>query len=190
MTEGACSILRKDARSPGLRLVTHITRPAPRLRQRAPVAQPGRCQHSRERCLGRLLKKAKATGSNPVRGSNQPTLGRTSARFHLGNPIPPRRKLSHLSQDVLLRLLSVHPSRIHRRLHQILELLLKGQQLPIHVSTMDTVRVIRVLSAMIFTRCHGHPTTLTTQSERHESDKNIILTRTNNLTGHYATRRE
>ncbi len=51
---------------------------------------------SQERCLGRLLKEAKATGSNPVRGSTQHLLGGASALLHMGDTVPPRRQLSHL----------------------------------------------------------------------------------------------
>jgi hypothetical protein len=48
---------------------------------------------------------------------------------------------------------------------------------------MDAIRVIRILRPMLLTRCHGHATALTAQGERHRSDKNKTLTRSNNLTG-------
>ncbi len=153
---------------PATLLAIHITRPRPRHRQRAPVAQPGRCQPSQERCLG----KAKVAGSKaePIGGKPRPglypqkkTLSSLSARLHLRNPTPPSGQLSHLLQNILLRLLAIHPSRIHRRLHHILKLLLKRQQLPLHISAMNTVRVIRVLSAMLLVGRHGHSTALTAQ---------------------------
>src|SRR5207249_2721996 len=145
---------------------------------------------SQKRCLGRLLKKAKATSSNLVRGSTKQPLGSASASLHLRNPITPSRKLSHLTQNVLLRLLTIHPSRIHGTLHHVLKLSLKRQQLPLHIRAMNTVQVVRVLSTMLLTRRHRHPTTLTAQRERHTSDKEQVPTIINNLTGHHANKQE
>jgi len=55
---------------------------------------------------------------------------------------------------------------------------------------MNTVRVVRVLSTMLLIRRHGHPTALTTQSERQESDRNLTVRTSNNLTGHHASKHE
>jgi len=146
------------------RLVTHITRPGRGIENVPRWLSLVDAQHGQERCLGRLLKKAKATGSNPVRGSTQNTSGSTSAWLHLGRSTPPRRQISHLLQNILLRLLTIHPTRIHRTLHHILKLLLKRQQLPLHIRTMNAVRIVRILSAMLLIRRHGHPAALTAQS--------------------------
>jgi len=121
--------------------------------------------HQRRLETSQVQKPRKA--ENPVRGSKPQRSGGASARLHLRNPIPPRRKLTHLTQNILLRLLTIHPPRIHRCLYQLLELPLKRQKLPLDIRTVNAVRVVRVLSTMVLIGRHGHPTALTAQSERH-----------------------
>src|SRR5436309_2778286 len=93
--------------------------------------------------------------------------GRASARLHLRHPTTPSRQLSHLLQDIPLRLFPIHPPRIHRGLHHLLELPFKRQKLPFDIRAVDTIGIIRVLSPMFLVGRHWHPATLTAQSERH-----------------------
>jgi hypothetical protein len=137
----------------------------------APVAQPGRTQ-ARPRALPWYKPTQRGKGHGFKSRPGLHTLRRTSARLHLRNPIMPSRQLSHLLQHILLRLLSVHPARIHRCLHHILELSLKRQKLSVHISAMDAVRIIRVLSAVLLVSFHRHSTALTARSERHSSNRN------------------
>jgi hypothetical protein len=159
-------------------LVTHITCPSPRQQQHAPVAQPGRpVKPGQERCLGRFPQKGKGHGFKSRPGLQPPYHPRTvllgsSTLLEMSNSIGPSGHLSHLLQYRLLRLFPVHPSRIHRSLHQFLKLLLEGQKLPIDIRTVDTIGIVRVLSAVLFVRFHRHSTALTARSERHSSDRN------------------
>src|SRR5713226_5403134 len=75
------------------------------------------------------------SGAPPARKQ----LSSTSVRFHLHNPVLPGGHLGHPVQNVFLGLLAVHPTRIHRRLHQILKLPLKRQQLSVEICAVMLV---------------------------------------------------
>src|SRR5207245_5798165 len=92
-------------------------------------------------------------------------LGYAGSWFHLSNPVPPSRQLSHLSQNILLGLLPVHPSRIHRSLDQFLELLLKRQKFPVDILAVDPVRVVRVLTSVLFGRIQMESAARTAQTQ-------------------------
>ena len=72
-----------------------------------------------------------------------------------------------MPKNIFLRLLPVHPTSVHRTLHQLLELRLKRQKFPFDIGAVDAVRIVRVLSPVLLTGCHRHPAALTAQSERH-----------------------
>ena len=72
----------------------------------------------------------------------------------------PSRHLSHLRERRLLRRLPAHPSITHGQIDEILELLLKWQQLPVQVSTMNTIRTVWVLGPMLLLRPHWHAAAL------------------------------
>jgi hypothetical protein len=85
---------------------------------------------------------------------------------HIANLILPRRPFTHLFKRPLLSLLLVHPPSLHRRNHKILIDLLKRQQLTLHISTVNTIRIIRILSTMIHIRAHRPATALTLSRKR------------------------
>ena len=88
---------------------------------------------------------------------------------HLPSLIPPSRPLRHLFQRRLFSLLVIHPARLHSLTHQVLVQLLERQQLPLQVSTMNAIGIIRILRAMIRIRRHRPATTLTLTRERHKT---------------------
>src|SRR6266705_7031723 len=89
---------------------------------------------------------------------------------HLADLVLPRRPLAHLFQREFLRLLLVHPARLHRLTHQVLVDLLERQQLPLQIRTMNAIRVIAILSTVICIRRHWAATTLTLSRERQRLD--------------------
>jgi hypothetical protein len=101
---------------------------------------------------------------------------------HLANPVLPRGPLAHLFKCPLLSRLLVHPPRLHRRGNKLLIDLLKRQQLTLHISTVNTVRIIRILSTMIHIRAHRPTTTLTLSRER--QTRPLEQTGTNRLDNH------
>src|SRR2546425_424591 len=129
------------------------------------------CDRKKHAKGAHLIKKSLSTGPKHE-NEFESLLGYAGSWFHLSNPVPPSRQLSHLSQNILLGLLPVHPSRIHRSLDQFLELLLKRQKFPVDIRAVDTVRVVRVLSSVLFVRFHRHSTALTARSQRHNSNSN------------------
>src|SRR6266568_7539495 len=63
--------------------------------------------------------------------------------------ITPSRHLSHLSNSGPRSLLPNQAPPAHRNLNELLKLLLERQELSIQVSTMSTVRIIRMLSPVL-----------------------------------------
>ena len=86
---------------------------------------------------------------------------------HFADLVLPGRPLGHLLQCKLFRLFLVHPASLHGLSDQIRIDLVEGQKLPLQVSTMNTVGILRVLGTMFQVRPHGPTTALTLSGERH-----------------------
>src|SRR5438309_4652105 len=86
---------------------------------------------------------------------------------HLVDSVSPSRPATHLLQRVLLRLLFVHPTGLHSRRDHVLIQLLKGQELSLHIGTMNAVGIVEILSPMLLARSQRSTATLTLHRKGH-----------------------
>ncbi len=97
---------------------------------------------------------------------------------HLVDSILPSRPSTHLFQRILLRLLLIHPASLHRRGNHVFIQLLKRQKLPLHISTVNAIWIVEILSPMLLSRSQRPTTTLTLHRKRHGLTQKPTITET------------
>ncbi len=103
----------------------------------------------------------------PANLTKKKTLRSSLAFQHPVNPILPSGPTTHLFQGVLLCLFVVHPASLHSRRDHVVIQLLKRQQFTFHVSTMNAIRIVEILSPMLLPRSQRPTTTLTLHRKGH-----------------------